>query len=136
MLNGRCATAAQAECLLEVWKRTDATPAADGCAEDNGESISSVLNQSNRESRIERSAGVIRERAVNVKWSACDQRAVPCKLIPFVAESVLRLQFFRICDLRIDCGSGQQCQERSTTFPPRKLITLKKRLQFFMEELE
>ncbi|KRZ87816.1 hypothetical protein T08_1090 [Trichinella sp. T8] len=89
MLNGRCATAAQAECLLEVWKRTDATPAADGCAEDNGESISSVLNQSNRESRIERSAGVIRARAVNVKWSACDQRAVQCKLIPFVAESVL-----------------------------------------------
>ncbi|KRY39831.1 hypothetical protein T01_13655 [Trichinella spiralis] len=37
MLNGRCATAAQPECMLEAWKRTtDATPAAEGCPEDNG----------------------------------------------------------------------------------------------------
>ncbi|OUC42929.1 hypothetical protein D917_10161, partial [Trichinella nativa] len=89
--------------MLEVWKRTtDATPAADGCAEDNGESnFFCPKSESNRESRIERSAGVIRERAVNVKWSACDQRAVQCKLIPFVAESVLVILKSPICRCRM-----------------------------------
>ncbi|XP_003366381.1 conserved hypothetical protein [Trichinella spiralis] len=55
------------------------------------------LRESNRESRIEQSADAIRERAVNVKLSACDHRAVQCRLIPFAAESVLVILKSLIC---------------------------------------
>ncbi|XP_003368452.1 hypothetical protein Tsp_12010 [Trichinella spiralis] len=53
--------------------------------------------ESNRESRIEQSADAIRERAVNVKLSECDHRAVQCRLIPFVAESALVILKSLIC---------------------------------------
>ncbi|KAL1242099.1 Trans-activating transcriptional regulatory protein [Trichinella spiralis] len=91
MLNGHCATAAEPECLLEAWKGTkDVTPAAYNCR------YAQYINRRNPKpsSRIERSsrersAGVIRARAVNVKSSACDHRAVQCRLLLFVAEAVV-----------------------------------------------
>ncbi|XP_003370697.1 conserved hypothetical protein [Trichinella spiralis] len=68
-------------------------------SQDKDNQISSVLKRGPERnpkpsSRIERSsrersAGVIRARAVNVKSSACDHRAVQCRLLLFVAEAVV-----------------------------------------------
>ncbi|KRY27143.1 hypothetical protein T01_12693 [Trichinella spiralis] len=53
-------------------------------SQDKDNQISFVLN---RGPEIERSAGVIRARAVNVKSSACDHRAMPYRLLPLIAEA-------------------------------------------------
>ncbi|KRY39737.1 hypothetical protein T01_11450 [Trichinella spiralis] len=60
-----------------------------GSMEENNRRHTGGRRESNRESRIEQSADAIRERAVNVKLSECDHRAVQCRLIPFAAESAL-----------------------------------------------
>ncbi|KRX42575.1 hypothetical protein T09_7420 [Trichinella sp. T9] len=49
--------------------------------------ISFVLNRGPERSSRERIAGVIRARAVNDMSSACDHRAVPCRLLPFDCRS-------------------------------------------------
>ncbi|KAL1236781.1 ABC multidrug transporter AFR1 [Trichinella spiralis] len=68
-----------------------------GSMEENNRRHTGGQRESNRESRIEQSADAIRERAVNVKLSACDHRAVQCRLIPFAAESVLVIPKSPIC---------------------------------------